>query len=496
MKKKGIYNILIGFGSQFIILALGIIIPRLIMIGYGSETNGLLNTVTQIYTYVALLEAGVGTATIQALYGPIARDNKKSICEILSETKRYYNKISLCYGICVCILSILSPFIIKTELNKGIVSAVVFFNGMVGVITFYYTATLKQLMIAEGNNYIINTITLIIQIITYIAKIILASLKINVVFIQISYFLISVIQVFLYQMYYRKEYYWVKYNKEKNPTVLKQKNYYLIHEITLAIFNSTDTILLSTMCNLLVVSVYSTFNMVFSGIYSLIRTLFNSVQFMLGQSFHKNRKQYIEFQDAFESLYLGFVFSLVSVCYVMILPFIKLYTAGVTDINYLDNKLPLLFCMIQLLSACRTIPSNLINVAQHAKQTVNRSILEAIINLVSSIILVNIIGIYGVLLGTIIALIYRTNDMILYANKVILNRKSIRSYKTVIVNFFCFFMIVTMKQQFQIKVNSYIDFFLKSFVICCGFIIMYLIINVLSNKQCKKYVTYFFKTVR
>ena len=54
--KRGFYNIVFGFSTQIIILALGIIVPRLILVGYGSETNGLLNTVTQIYSYVAFIK--------------------------------------------------------------------------------------------------------------------------------------------------------------------------------------------------------------------------------------------------------------------------------------------------------------------------------------------------------------------------------------------------------------------------------------------------------
>lgn len=92
--KKGIYNLLCGVGTQIIILAMGIIVPRLILLGYGSEVNGLLNTVTQIYGYVALLEAGVGITTIQALYKPIAVKDTQAISELYVAAEKYYHRIS------------------------------------------------------------------------------------------------------------------------------------------------------------------------------------------------------------------------------------------------------------------------------------------------------------------------------------------------------------------------------------------------------------------
>lgn len=39
---------------------------------YGSDTNGLTNTLAQIFRYVALLEAGIGQSTRNALYKPLA----------------------------------------------------------------------------------------------------------------------------------------------------------------------------------------------------------------------------------------------------------------------------------------------------------------------------------------------------------------------------------------------------------------------------------------
>ena len=68
---KGLKNITYGMLSQFITIALGIIIPRLVLVNLGSEANGLLNSTASILSYMSLLEAGVGTATLQALYKPI-----------------------------------------------------------------------------------------------------------------------------------------------------------------------------------------------------------------------------------------------------------------------------------------------------------------------------------------------------------------------------------------------------------------------------------------
>ncbi|MDY5699654.1 MAG: hypothetical protein SPK68_00950, partial [Lachnospiraceae bacterium] len=63
MESKKIFkNIFFGLGGKLITMMLGLIVPRLFLKSYGSEINGLLSTVNNIYTYLALLEAGIGAS--------------------------------------------------------------------------------------------------------------------------------------------------------------------------------------------------------------------------------------------------------------------------------------------------------------------------------------------------------------------------------------------------------------------------------------------------
>lgn len=112
MKRRQVFsNILSGFLGQVITLLLGIILPRLFIMTFGSEINGLLSSVNQVYVYIGLLEAGVGTATLQALYKPIASQEKDSINSILSATKMYYYKTGFFYGLAVLLFAIFISYI-------------------------------------------------------------------------------------------------------------------------------------------------------------------------------------------------------------------------------------------------------------------------------------------------------------------------------------------------------------------------------------------------
>ena len=147
-------NAVTGLITQLIIIALGLIVPRIMITNYGSDTNGLTNTLTQIFSYIALLEAGIGQSTRNALYKPITENDRDGVCKILSVSRKYYWKITKYYAAIVVAMALLLPFILKTNLSAKTVFAVVFFEGMSGVVRFMFTENWMQLLTAEGKGYV------------------------------------------------------------------------------------------------------------------------------------------------------------------------------------------------------------------------------------------------------------------------------------------------------------------------------------------------------
>ena len=119
----------------------------------------------------------------------------------------------------------------------------------------------------------------------------------------------------------------------------------------------------------------------------------------------------------------------------------KLYTAGVEDINYLDLVLPYLFIATFLISRSRTACMHAINFAGHFQQTQSHAIVEAIINLGTSLLCVWKWGIHGVLAGTIVSLLYRSNCMIFYASKHVLKRSPWITYRRWLLNLVLFIAV-------------------------------------------------------
>jgi len=153
--KRSINNILFGFLNLLITALLGMIIPRLLLVNFGSEINGLISSINQIFAYFIILEAGVGLSTLQSLYGPVGNNNISRINGILSATNKYYKKSGVIYFFALLLFAFLYPTIISSSVEESTIISVIMLTGMSGVINFLFQGKYQILLQAEGKNYII-----------------------------------------------------------------------------------------------------------------------------------------------------------------------------------------------------------------------------------------------------------------------------------------------------------------------------------------------------
>ena len=454
--KKSFKIITFGILSQIVTLLLGIIIPRLVIVSYGSEVNGLLSSIRQIFVYVALLEAGIGTAALQAMYAPIASNDQIRASKIMAATDRYFKRTGILYGIVVILLALIYPIVVRIELSYWTVVAIILLQGSSGVIKYFFQGKLTILLRVDGKSYITTNTTTVVNVATHAVQIVLLLSGFDVIAVQSIYFIINLAQMIYLTRYVKKHYAWLNLRETPDYASLKQSKYVIVHQISGLIFNNTDVILLTAFCDLKVVSVYSLYSMIFSCVANVIDTVCSSVEFILGQAFNSDRKRFLQLQEVYETYYLGISFAFFTITLLLFPSFIQLYTRGITDINYVDPWLPYLFAGLYIMMYARRTSSQVINFAGHFQQTQWRSVLESAINLTVSIFLVSKIGIYGVLLGTIAALLYRTNDIIIYTNRKILNRSPWKTYRRWGVNMGLMIALVWWLSHYISEMDSYL----------------------------------------
>ena len=94
MKKRLMYNTVTSLLLQVVTVICGFITPRLFLSEYGSEVNGLVQSVTQFLGVISFLELGVGQVIQSALYKPLAKSDSNSVDCVLASGGKFFRRIA------------------------------------------------------------------------------------------------------------------------------------------------------------------------------------------------------------------------------------------------------------------------------------------------------------------------------------------------------------------------------------------------------------------
>lgn len=478
--QKYVKHIVFSLLSRVIMFVLGIIIPRLIIVNYGSGVNGLLSSVGDIFSYIALIEAGVGVAATQALYKPLADNNRDQISGVLVATRNYFRKLIKWYLIAMIGFACVYPLITTSDFSYPLIFGIIFIQGFSNVLTYYFSSTLSQLLVADGREYASQIISLGTFVLNSVLKIVLLSFDMSLIWVQCGYLIVNLLHIAVIALYVRRKYPWIDWNVTPASNALAKRNKYLVNSVAWTVFSSTDTVLIAIFCGFAVTSIYSVYNLVFSNLSVIVVTFYSGMYFVLGQTFHESKEKYVKLHTEIETILTGMSFAVFSTAYVLILPFVSLYTKG-ADIEYADAYLPILFCLVQVLSNSRLLSGHVINV-HNQPQLINKdSVIEVCLNIIVSVILVYFIGIYGVLVGTIVAMLYRSIRLIYVANRKLLNRSPYKTYMMYLANLLTFGGVMVFNHFIKPAITGYVSFVIYGVIYTAVLSAIYLTINLVLN---------------
>ena len=435
-------NLISSVVYQFVLVSLGFLLPRLYLENFGSEVNGVLSTIKQIFTYMCLLEAGVGLATTQALYKRIGKSDFKSASAVLSATDTYYKKTGVVYLAIVLVVATLYAYAVPSGIDSHILFLIIILNAIPSLFSYFVQAKYRILMEVDGRKYVINNSETVVQLLSNAGKVLVLLLTDSLILIYLVYCVITLGQLVFLYLYARRRYKWLDLGTKPDFDAIAQKNSVLVHQLSGMIFNNTDIILLSVLCDFKAVSVYAIYNIFFLQMQSMITSVVSGFNFALGQLFYTDRERFDEIYDVYETVYIMATFIIYTLMAVFLLPVIEIYTGGISDVNYTNVYLIILFVIMNLLSNGKMPVSSVIEYSGMFKATRSHAIWEMAINIAVSVAAIIWFGICGAITGTIVALIYRGIVAIYYANKKVLGRSVFGTYKSLIINGGIFTLII------------------------------------------------------
>ena len=479
--RKSSYNIVTDIVGKILLLMISIIIPKLYIDNYGSDLNGLLNSLNGIFVYLNLLEAGIGSASIQALYRPITQKDYHKINEILSATRGYYLRNGFFFLAGLVAVSLGYPSFTHSRIDFWTIVLLVILSGAPYIAKFFFQGKYTVLLTADNRLYILNIVTNGVHIAANLIKAVLLINHVNIILVQGVFACLYLLQVIVIAVYVHKKYKCLSFSEVPDKLALSKSKSALVHEFAYVIFNNTDVLLLTYFANLETVSVYSVYNMVFAQMTLLLQSITTGSNSGLGQLMTTDHDRYnrvfVNFEYTFQCLAC---FVLISVG-VMTPSFVKLYTIKATDANYLLPGLALLFTEIQFLSLIRWPGVGSIKAAGMFKETQYGALTEVFINLVMSIVLIQRFQIYGVLMGTIAALLYRTFDIIVFTRKHILKTRIRDAIIKTGVLLIISTVILLSETSLDITCSGYFAFVIKGCVIFGLNMLLFVAYSMLTN---------------
>ncbi len=479
-------NLISSLIYQVVLISLSFLLPRLYLENFGSEVNGVLSTIKQIFVYLFLLEAGVGLATTQALYKRIGEKDYKSASEVLSATHSYYIKTGIVYLFIVLAIAVVYSFVIPNSIDSWVLFAIIILTAIPALFSYFVQAKYRILMEVDGRKYVINNSETILQLASNIGKILVLLLTDSLILIQLVYCIIYLAQLTFLYIYAKRRYKWLDLKAKPDFGAISQKNSVLVHQLSGMVFNNTDILLLSFLSDFKVVSIYTIYNIFFSQVQNFITNLVSSFTFALGQLFHTDREKFNRLYNAYETFYIMGTYIIYTLMAVFLLPIIQIYTKGINDADYTNSLLLLLFVIMNLIANSKVPANSIIEYSGDFKKTRLHAVWEMVINISLTIVGILYFGICGALVGTIAALVYRTIVTIHYSNKKIFGRSQMTTYKTIIANglVFGFVMVIFFVDTFSNL--SFLQLLLNGVIHTIWILALYLIVNFLFNKEAFK----------
>lgn len=480
--KKAFHNVLTGIAYQLTNIIVNFIITPLIIFKFGSAVNGIVQSIRQILNYVQFVGAGISESAVVSLYEPIAKNDRKKISAIVNACDEVFVKSGIIYTVGSFIVAISYPFIFNINLSKKAVFFLVIVLSVAGASEFFIMGKYRALLIADQRVYVVNIVQTIGLLFGLITTYVLMKFNMNIVIVQLGLSLAYVSRVIVLIIYINIKYSFLDKKIARDFTSLNNRKAATIHQLAGIITFGSQVIVANYFCGSKEASVYAVYAMIFTGINTLLGVFSSALLAFFGDLFvTKNKEKVQEYYRIYELGYFTLVFLIYSVTYVVALDFIRLYTKGVSDVNYVRMELVLLFSLMGLINCMRTPGATLINAIGHYGETKNKALIEMIICFVGQLALVNYWGLVGILIATITAYVYRTIDVIVYTSVIILKRKIFFTMKVLAINVGISIIFIKYVSYSSFEINNYFEWVLYATInsVFCG--IIFIIINSIFN---------------
>ena len=404
--KNSIKNAIIAAIMYIVTILIGFIAQKIFIETLGTEYLGINGLFTNIISMLSIIELGLGSAIIYHLYKPIADNDKAKVKSIMRFYKNGYRIIAIFIGILgLLIVPFLHIIVGEVSITESI--ALIYILFLIDVIASYLLSYKRSILYANQKTYIVNLIHMGYLLIMNIAQIlVLVKTQDYILYLWIK-IICRIIENTVITLVANKMYAYItdknveKLDAETKKSIFTNIKGLVYHKMAGFIVLGSDNIIISLFLGIRTVGLYSNYYLIIQALNNLFLQVFNSITASVGNLLVENdkNKSYKTYKNM---LFLNsWIFAFVATGILCIIePFITVWIGSQYILPF--GVLITLVINFYLQGMRRTI-STFKEAAGIFYKDRYMPILESLINIIASIIFVQIYGLAGVFIGTIVS---------------------------------------------------------------------------------------------
>ena len=374
----------------------------------GVEYVGLSSLFTAILGVLSLAEMGVGEALVFSMYKPIAQDDAPAINALYALYRRLYRIIGTAVAAIGLLLVPVLPRLVRSDLppdvNLYVLYGVYLFNTLVSYWLFGYK---QSLLLAFQRSDVIGKRSIAILLLRYAAQIAVIHLTRDyyafVVCLPLSTILTNIAnKVIVDRMFpqYRCE---GRVPPETERAIRRKVLALIGTKANTIVLNASDNIVISAFLGLALVGKYSNYYYVMHSVAAFLKILYSSMTAGLGNSLETESRDK-NFRDFKTLTFLNAWIVMACSCCLLCLfqPFMRLW---VKEKGLLPLPMVFLFVVYFYLYAIRRVVLTYKDAGGIWWEDRFRPYVVMAVNLGLNISLCQIIGLYGIILSTLVSMV-------------------------------------------------------------------------------------------
>lgn len=400
-------GIITGLLSKLLHMGMPFITRTALLYLLGTQYLGLGGLFSSLLSFLSLAELGVSNALVYSMYKPIAEGDDAQVCALLALYRKLYRMIGiviLSAGlICVPFLRYFISGDVPADINLYLLYGLYLGNTVCSYFLFAYRSSLlsahQRIDVSNVIDSVVSSVTWLLQM---LGLIFFRSYYAYVVFIPLSNVAGNLIRLYYVKRHYPQYIPKGKVDPALEASIYKKIKALMGAKISTTVLHSSDNIVISAFLGLTVVTIYGNYFFLMNSIGGFLGIIFASILPGIGNSLvtETQEKNYRDFRK-FTFLNQWMV-GWCTVCFLCLYqPFMKIW-AG--EELMLPFSVVILIVIYFTLYQGRKVVITYKDAAGLWWEDRFRPFVMAGTNLISNLIMVQFIGIWGIVLSTILSL--------------------------------------------------------------------------------------------